>query len=249
MSTAVPRCAGEWHPFGAVPDRDFLSPGGVDVWSLGLSPELARRGSALLSADEHRRAALLRTARLRFRFVAARSLLRRILAAYLGEDPAALTFSAGPYGKPALVAGSGRPPLEFNLSHSGDRALLAVSNAGAVGVDIERIGETDLVEEVGPLVFTPKERLHLEEWPANARQAAFYGLWCRKEAIAKALGLGLSLDVARLEVGFLEAVTVDLENGEPFWFASLPVIEDHATALVFRHPAAFVRCFALAAWD
>ena len=80
----------------------------------------------VLSADERARASRFVFERDRIRYVAARSFLRHIVAACIGGDPVDLSFSYGPHGRPRLSASHGLVP-DFNLSHTGDLAMLAVS--------------------------------------------------------------------------------------------------------------------------
>jgi len=89
--------------------------------------------------------------------------LREVLARYLDEDPAEIELREGPHGKPALADPSS--PLRFNLSHSGDLALVAVTQGREVGVDIQKI------------------KPH--------RDIAFYKAWARREAVVKCVGTGL----------------------------------------------------------
>src|SRR5579872_1931989 len=92
-----------------------------------------RRSPRWLSEDERRRAQRYAFLRDRVRFIAARSFLRRTLGRHRGVDPASLRFAYGLRGRPEL---EGAPALQFNLSYSGDQALLAVSRDGPLGVDV-----------------------------------------------------------------------------------------------------------------
>jgi phosphopantetheinyl transferase len=89
--------------------------------------------------------------------------LRQVLAAYLGEEPGQIRLGEGEHGKPRLEGPSKR--LEFNLSHSGEIALVAVSGEHPVGVDVERV--------------RPR------------RGQAFHQRWACHEARIKCLGVGL----------------------------------------------------------
>ena len=99
-------------------------------------------------------------------------------------------LSLGPYGKPFL---SGEEK-HFNLSHSGDWCLMAVSCRGPVGVDIERVNEANL--QVSSVVFTEAER----RWMSSAPAERFHMLWTWKESVMKALGLGMELEPISFEV-------------------------------------------------
>jgi 4'-phosphopantetheinyl transferase len=153
----------------------------------------------LLAPDERARATRLRQADDRRRFIVGRGLLRTMLGRRLERAPASLVFGAGAHGKPTLADAEG---LAFNVSHAGDYVLVAVGRAAALGVDVEqqRAG-FDLVE-VGRQVFTPTELALIANAPDAHRTFRFFRQWTFKEAVAKASGLGLSLDLQRFEIAF-----------------------------------------------
>lgn len=174
----------------------------LHVWriALALDETLANACWATLAEDEKARATRFFFAADRQRFVIARGALRHILARYLGVEPAALRFTYNPYGKPALLAVTPTTPLTFNLSHSGELALLAVTRYAAVGIDIEQQKSGLAFLEMAAQQFAPLEYETLQSLPAALQAAAFYRGWVRKEAFIKAVGLGLSLGLARFAV-------------------------------------------------
>lgn len=159
----------------------------IQLWTIDL-----RRATddAALSDDERARAARLVMPDARRRFVAARAGLREILSKYTRVEAAALTFSTGDYGKPALSGMTGAPL--FNLAHSGDLALAAVSRA-AVGVDLEQVRPLANRAQMADLSFTDEERAALWTLDEAAQVEAFFRLWTRKEAVMKAHGAGFRL--------------------------------------------------------
>lgn len=138
---------------------------------------------ALLSPMEREHARRFRGLADRVRAVATRAALRRLLAVRLDTEPDALNFTENRYGKPSL-SDAGR--LEFNVSHAGEFALIALSSSAAVGIDIERrvvnIDEQALI----PHLLSPLESR------AEGRQPEFFERWVAKEAALKALGVGIS---------------------------------------------------------
>ena len=90
------------------------------------------------------------------------------------------------YGKPWFPA---LPDVHFNLSHSGERVLCAVSGK-SVGCDIEAPGRYD--PNIPKRFFHPSESAWLFSLPEAEQPAAFLRLWTCKESYVKALGLGLS---------------------------------------------------------
>jgi phosphopantetheinyl transferase (holo-ACP synthase) len=148
--------------WAAMPDRVFVPTTEIHVWSAGLDSP-AWPVPDRLPPRERSRAARIRDRRRARRWTAARWALREVLSRYLETAPAEVALATMPGGKPALAGP--QPPFRFNLSHSRDMALVAVSPSREVGVDVE--------------------------WIDPRRPAAFYAAWARREAVAKCLGVGL----------------------------------------------------------
>jgi 4'-phosphopantetheinyl transferase len=154
----------------------------VEVWQVVVSPGSDAAGHLIAATtDEERdRAARLRTPGHAERWLAARGALRRALGERLDVAPAALTFATGPHGKPELRGA----PVRFNVSHAGDLALIALAGV-EVGVDVERLDRASRAVE---RALTDGERAVLAP---DDRHAHLLRVWCRKEALAKAMGTGL----------------------------------------------------------
>jgi 4'-phosphopantetheinyl transferase len=202
------------HAWAAPPADVRASDDVVDLWRLPLAlrpPRDAERFRQTLSADEAERAARFHFDRDRDRFTAARAQLRAVLALYLRTEPARLRFAYGPHGKPALAggpAGGGDSALRFNLAHSHELALLAVTRSHEVGVDLEHVRPDFATEDIAERFFSRREAAALRALPEGvARVEAFFRCWTRKEAFIKAKGEGLSFP--------LSLFTVSLAPGEP----------------------------------
>lgn len=162
----------------------------------------ALQASALKCLDEQERE---RAARFRFdlhrhRYIAAHAAMRGILGQVLGLAASDVLVHDGPTGKPALGSWQASTGLHFNLSHSGDHALVVVSMGREVGVDIEAQDQwSDRAIEVLPQ-FSPAEQQALAAMTGVTRLQAFYRCWVRKEALLKALGTGLSIGLDRFTV-------------------------------------------------
>jgi len=154
---------------------------------------------ALLSAAEAARADRFRFARDRDRYVRGRGFLRRQLAAATGRPAAGLALIEGPQGKPALACGA----VEFNLSHSGALAVLAISTAGPVGIDVEHIDRMVDVAGLAETCFTAAERAVLDRLDAAARPRQFFLFWTAKEARMKLTGEGMALAPRAIELDLL----------------------------------------------
>jgi len=145
----------------------------------------------------------------RDRWVAGRGLLRRLLAQATSGEPAALRFAYGAHGKPTLDPRSAPPlegpPLTFNVSHSGALGLYALARGREVGVDIEQI-RARRSDQVADRFFHRSEssRLHAIQ-NEEQRRAAFFAVWCCKEAFIKATGAGLSQSMSSFEFALGDA--------------------------------------------
>lgn len=116
----------------------------------------------------------------------AAELLLRFGLSEAGVKPDTLEFGYGEHGKPYL---SSFPEIQFNLSHSGTRAVCAISPA-AVGCDIERI--TEPAAAVAGKVFSKSEYdAVFGQESFDAQKEMFFRIWTRKESFVKATGLGV----------------------------------------------------------
>jgi 4'-phosphopantetheinyl transferase len=143
-------------------------------------------GADILSLDEIQRRDDIKHELVADRFVLGRILLRRVLAQYLGEDPARLAFQYNANGKPELVDQT-RGDVGFNLSHSGTTMVLAVAAAPAVGVDIESVDRADTVYRISQQFFSSAEIQRVKSLGTKGPSHALT-LWCLKESIVKANG-------------------------------------------------------------
>lgn len=160
----------------------------IHIWFFKLavlSPSLTRFES-YLSEEELARANAFRFERDRQRYIVFHGAMREVLAGYLEiSSPKALYFLQREGGKPYLRG------IEFNLSHSQDDAVLAVSRYTRLGVDIESTQRKIDGIELAERFFHPEEAYHLKTLADLDRQKAFYQYWTAKEAFVKAIGEGV----------------------------------------------------------
>jgi len=181
----------------------------IHIWraDLDLEPTVLQRLRGLLASDEESRAARFHFPRDRNHFIASRAALRELLGAYLGIPPTAVEFCYETYGKPALRVNDSRLPLRFNISHAGGLAVLAFGRGREIGIDLEPIPATFPGEEIAGRYFSPRELAELRALPPAERVEGFSLCWTRKEAYAKARGLGLQIK--------LDSFSVSLTPGQP----------------------------------
>jgi 4'-phosphopantetheinyl transferase len=198
-------------------------------FSLMAEPAELDRLRAVLAADELARANAFVFPRDRDRYIVGRGRLRYILSRYTSLPPEHIRFGYGPQGKPELAAApspskgaphgaaAGAPTMDFNLAHSADRAIVALGR-GRLGVDLEQCRHLPDALAIAQRFFTPREAELLARCAGGQLAEQFFRLWCRKEAIIKALGTGLSQPLNTFEVtagGDMDRgqVQVDLVSG------------------------------------
>ncbi|GAA4241002.1 4'-phosphopantetheinyl transferase superfamily protein [Actinomadura meridiana] len=176
MDLPVLECAVHWARPADTPDmRSLLAPGERDRYDRFMRP-----------ADKAR-------------FVTGRFLARTVLAEATGLDPKTIRFTTdcphcgGAHGKPRLSG----TELDFSLSHSGDRVVVAVTEGAEVGVDVEEEGDRD-VDRLAEMVLAGPERAALAATPDPKR--GFHRYWTRKEALLKATGHGLAAPMTDIHV-------------------------------------------------
>ena len=167
-----------------------LNNGSLHVWRILLSQseEVVRKLEGLLSVDEMKHADRYRRERDRTQYVVAHGALRELLADYTEQTPRNISFGHTATGKPFLIDDRGEQRLRFNLSHSGEWAIIVLALSTEVGIDIEQIDSDVSVEAVAERFFSYSEFEALQEVPLEQRTVAFFSAWTRKEAYLKARG-------------------------------------------------------------
>ena len=204
-----------------------------------LTPRFAREAEACgwLSGDERSRRERFRHAGRRRQYTLCRAALRAILCGRLGCANEVLSFGEEGHGKPVALLSGNPAPVSFSVSHSGIHGLIAVAMAGRLGVDVEeRVPRRDFGALMAA-VLTPDERAEIEAAGESERIGRFYGLWTIKEALVKALGTGLQLELAGFEVP--AAMRRGVTTGE-FRFPHLPAVPWRVENLGTEHFAAAV---------
>jgi 4'-phosphopantetheinyl transferase len=220
---------------------ELPSPREVHVWSVDLA-EPVGPAAGTLSEDELLRAAAFKVEDGRRRFVGTRAALRTLLGRYLDTPPEAVRFAAGPGGKPRLDA---ETSLRFNVSHSGDVALIAIADGADVGVDVEKVEPRTHADGIARRVFTQAERDAIDD------DESFFRHWVAKEAFVKATGKGVasvrSFEVLLDAPGGARLVHVggDYDEAARWTLAPLPAPSGYAAAAVAYGQASFsLRAFA-----
>lgn len=224
-----------------------LGSGELHLWRANLSLFTPRED--VLDDDEHTRAARLVKEEHRQRYIAAQTILRHLLSRYSGIAPGEIAFVRGPQGKPYLSGSD----LQFNITHSHDLLLAAVTRDREVGVDVERIRPERPILSLARRYYTPAEIEGLQALSDTERAAAFFRLWTLKESFLKARGTGLSGGLNTFEYALREGrepelVWLNAAHGARADWSSreIEAAQDYAAALVLAGEMGRVRTFE---WD
>lgn len=250
-----------WQPRGSPPP---LASGQVHVWQVRLqaTPDQLAVYRSLLHPEELARADRFYFPDLRLKFSVARATLRRLLGAYLACPPTLPTLANGPHGKPSLAPHPSppwKPGLEFNISHSGELALMAFCWQHPLGVDLEQQRPNRDLPGLARHSFSPSELAVWSALPPELQLEGFFNAWSRKEAFIKALGDGLYRSLKSFDVSLdprqpmqLLASRPDPDEARQWELRALPTVEGFSTALCIPNrqyptppePPLDVQCFA-----
>lgn len=176
-------------------DNCILNETRIDLWQFSLAETLPNARDILNNAEKERADRFYFSQHQR-RFATARTSLRIILARYLNTSPEGLEFTYNKQGKPEIMNSA---KLQFNLSHSGDLALLAVGKGFPMGVDIEQYSARSY-EGIAKSLFSEQELEEFIKVPHALKPTIFFHIWSQKEAFIKACGLGLSYPTKEFSV-------------------------------------------------
>ena len=190
----------------------------------------------------------LRQVQDRSAFLTSRMLLKILLGQLADTPPDLVRLSyhcprcGRPHGRPVVAGPHAAVGWQVSLSHTGPQVMVAATDAGPVGVDVERSAATGF-EGFDSVALTHAERTEVERCVPAARARARAVYWARKEAVLKATGHGLAVDPAGVEVSapHLSAALTAWPAGETpppqVQISDIPVDDDHVAAVAVLGPA------------
>ncbi len=209
----------------------------IHLWSLHLPDHMDEIETcrALLTDAELERAEKYIKPNTTERFILYRGLLRRILGKFIDTDPTAITFKHNEHGKPFLADAKQTGRTEFNISHSRDRLLIAITTDRSIGVDIEHRRTGINTNAIAKRWFSQEERENLQT--LENPEKGFFDTWAKKEAYIKALGTGIFKDLNTFTVPHeTHPNTPALEKTGAWFFQTLEIDPTYAAALVSEAP-------------
>jgi 4'-phosphopantetheinyl transferase len=176
----------------------------------GLDATAIAAAASLLSPDELARYRRFHAAGDARDYAAAHALLRTSLSRHADRGPATWRFGKTPAGKPFLISADAIA-LSFSLSHARGMVACAVTEQPAVGVDVECVDRDVDAAGIAARFFAPAEAAHLERLDGVARRDRFFDFWTLKEALVKALGVGMAASLNRLAFTVAADGSISLE--------------------------------------
>ncbi len=165
--------------------------------------KVTRDTVSILTGQEQKKAAAFRFRDDRIRFIVTRSLLRKLLAHYLFMNTADIRIDRTPTGKPAAYSQRHEAlPVKFNVTHSGNIALIALTPDKEVGIDVEQIRDIPERNALVDMFFSRREQEQYRNLPEADRLNSFYRCWTGKEAFVKATGEGLNRNLHSFDIDY-----------------------------------------------
>ena len=152
------------------------------------------------------------------RYVVSKFCLRTILGLCLNTKPHEIEFIFHDHKKPTVN------DLEFNISHTGDYVLIAISPK-PVGIDVEYLNREFDFKSILDITFSKNEIDFIGDKDVDPTN--FYVMWTRKEALLKASGEGVSDNLH-----LIECLEEHLEREKEVFKMRTFMIEDNYVASI-----------------
>jgi len=188
----------------------------VHVWRAYFQPPLVsdREFLECVSKEELERAQRFIRQFDRDRYIFSHGLLRSLLSAYVDCAPQQIVIEAKQYHKPFLVGRDSSKDIRFNLSHSEDIVLVAVTSGAEVGIDVEYMRRIPDALQIVNSTFSIDERRFLNSLPLEDFEEGFFTCWTSKEAFLKGIGKGLSYPLDKFSVNFPSGTSEGLVHAQ-----------------------------------
>lgn len=173
-----------------------LSQNQIHIWNIDLRNndiDAENLYNEILSPLEKERADRLKSKQDQQRAIISRGLLRKKLGAYLQKSPKEISFSYNKHGKPFLNSTDLPMNIKFNVTHSNDLLLYAITLDREIGIDVEFIKHINKADKIVERFFSEEENSFYHSHSEDKKKWAFFTLWTRKEAYSKARGRGIGL--------------------------------------------------------
>lgn len=201
----------------------------VHLWqvNLDLVEESVNQLRGLLSNDETTKAERFHFDHHRRRYIVARGMLRKILGLYLEVKPNQIEFKYTDKGKPFLPSKNNINNLQFNLSHSEEKAIYGVSLNRWIGVDIEKMRPMKDILAITNRFFCPQEAALIQALPDEEKEQVFFQFWTAKEAYLKGIGTGIGGGLDQIALGWCKDQLKPLSLQDDWSLLSFMIEKDY----------------------
>lgn len=209
----------------------ILEPGEIHIWSATIDERYEKLlTNSFLSINEKRNAARFTYDIDTYLYSVRHNLLRIIIGYYHNCHPSKIKFNSNHYLKPHIVHPNTN--IQFNISASSNRFVAAFCQLQTIGVDIELIRQIDDIPQLINDYFTKEESDWVNAQTSDKMSSAFFQIWSKKEALIKAIGKGLNIELNKIDVRSDTAIV----NGERMWhLIPLSIFDDCAGAIAINN--------------
>ncbi len=222
----------------------------IDVWRCPMNPAVDQIGkfSECLSKQERHRAEQFRFGDKRDQFVTTRARLRQCLSLATGIRASEIEIEVSASGKPFLAGKAHSSGVQFNVSHTDGLAMIAITRGQPVGIDVESLKQSIQHTYLAQNYFSVKEKNTIAALPSEQVPASFFACWTRKEAVLKAIGIGIAYGLDSFDVTTEPEITrcrteLQTENGsvDSWCVETLPCGAGFVGALAYQKQAVEIR--------
>ena len=238
------------NPWQNTPDTLIVSKDHIDVWLCDLKTLSGETNKFYntLSDDERERANKLKVEDKKQQYIITRGTLRQRLNLLTNIDPEDFVFEYLEHGKPVLINDARFADITFNISHSHNLALIAISLKQSIGIDIEKINHDSDHQALVTRFFSMAEQAEFKTLSEAIKSKAFCACWTRKEAFIKAIRSGVTYGLGNFDVTVDPDIQMPMINllkpSEETWSAiNLPVSDEYMACLVSNRNDINVRCW------
>ncbi len=183
-----------------IKSRHIINDDEIHIWRFNLDPVKSFNEFFinLLSDEEKKQVEKIKLGDVKNRSIISKAIIKNIISNYLGLNIKQIIFSYNEFGKPVIPERINSFRLNFNISHSGDLGLIAITRKNLIGIDVEKMNELDQIDDIINLCFTETEKYMLSCLESTEKKEVFYKIWTGKEAFIKAIGKGFSFPLKNI---------------------------------------------------
>jgi 4'-phosphopantetheinyl transferase len=216
-----------------------LSKNEIHVWQIDIETQLQNLKTycSYLSNTEEDRASKFRFESHKNNYIIRTGILRLLLANYMTCQPNEIEFKLGKFGKPELE----NSKQKFNLSHSKNKSLIAISQNKEIGIDIEFIDASIEAKTIATHFFSKDEIKQLYTLNDEKLAQGFFNIWTKKEAFIKAVGTGLTYPLDAFDVSLntlkkkaLIRIKSSTKEAQKWNLFSIKTFNDYAGAIAYK---------------